>query len=49
MNRSSLYAVIAVLVIGIVAIGGYMLYQQSQQPKLEIQVDGNGIRIDGNG
>jgi hypothetical protein len=49
MNRSSLYAVIAVLAIAVVAIGGYMLYQQQQQPKLEIQVDSNGIRIDGNG
>jgi hypothetical protein len=49
MNRSGLYALIGVLAIIVVALGGYMLYQQSQQPSLEIKVDSNGIRIDGNG
>lgn len=36
------------LVIIIVALGGYMLYQQSQEPSLEIKVDSNGIRVNGN-
>jgi len=49
MTRSNLYAVIAVLALGVVILGGYMLYQQSQQPSLEVRVDGNGIKIDGNG
>ena len=49
MSRNGLYALIGVLAIIVVALGGYMLYQQSQQPSLEIKVDSNGIRIDGNG
>lgn len=49
MNRNGLYALIGLLAVIVVALGGYMLYQQSQQPSLEISVDSNGIRIDGNG
>ncbi len=48
MSRSGLYALIGMLVIIIVALGGYMLYQQSQEPSLEIKVDSNGIRVNGN-
>jgi len=48
MTRNSLYLVIAVLVVAVVGIGGYMLYEQSQRPSLEISVDSNGIRVDGN-
>jgi hypothetical protein len=33
----------------VIGLGGYMLYQQSQQPSLEIKVDSNGIRVEGNG
>lgn len=49
MTRSSLYFIIAVLAVAAVGAGIYIFYQQSQQPTLEIKVDGNGIRIDGNG
>ena len=49
MNRNGLYASIGLLVIIVVGLGGYMLYQQSQKPSLEIKVDSSGIRIDGNG
>ena len=49
MTRNSLYLVIAVLAVIIVGIGGYMAYQQTQKPALEIKVDGNGIKINGNG
>jgi hypothetical protein len=48
MSRNSLYAVIAVLAVVVVGVGGYMLYQESQKPALEIRVDENGIRVDGN-
>lgn len=49
MSRNGLYALIGLLVVVVVALGGYMLYQQQQQPSLEIKVDSNGLRIDGNG
>ena len=49
MSRSSLYLVIAALVAVVAALGAYMAYQQSQQPSLEIRVDEQGIKVDGNG
>ena len=49
MNRNGLYTLIGLLVLIVVALGGYMLYQQSQQPSLEIKVDSNGIQVNGNG
>ena len=49
MSRNGLYALIGVLVIVVVALGGYMLYTQSQKPQLEIKVDKSGIQVNGNG
>lgn len=49
MSRNGLYTLIAVLVIVVVAVGGYLIYQQSQKPQLTIQVDKNGIQVNGNG
>jgi len=49
MSRSGLYTLVGVLVIIIVALGGYMLYQQSQKPQLAITVDKSGIQVNGNG
>ena len=49
MSRNGLYALIGILAIIVVALGGYMLYQQSQKPSLEIKVDSNGIQVNGNG
>ena len=49
MSRNGLYALIGILAIIVVALGGYMLYQQSQRPSLEIKVDSNGIQVNGNG
>ena len=49
MSRSSLYAVIAILAIAAVGFGGYLLYQETQKPALEIRVDEQGISVDGNG
>ena len=49
MSRNGLYALIGLLVIIVIAMGGYMLYEQSQQPALEIAVSGNGIEVQGNG
>lgn len=49
MSRNGLYALIGILVVIVIALGGYMFYQQSQQPSLEIKVDSNGIQVNGNG
>lgn len=49
MSRNGLYALIGILAIIVVALGGYMFYQQSQQPSLEIKVDSKGIQVNGNG
>ncbi len=49
MSRNSLYALIGVLAIVVVALGGYMIYDQSQKPQLEIKVDKSGIQVNGNG
>ena len=48
MNRTGLYALIAVLVLAVVGVGLYA-YEQSQRPSLEVKVDGNGLKINGNG
>lgn len=49
MSRNGLYALIGILMVIVIALGGYMFYQQSQQPSLEIKVDSNGIQVNGNG
>ena len=48
MTRSSLYFVVIALAVLAVGLAGYIVYQQNQRPSLEIKVDGNGIKIDGN-
>lgn len=49
MSRNGLYALIGILALIVVSLGGYMIYQQSQRPSLEIKVDSNGIQVNGNG
>jgi hypothetical protein len=48
MSRNGLYALIVILIIVVIG-GGVYAYQQSQRPALEVKVDGNGIKINGNG
>lgn len=49
MTRNGLYALIGALLIVAVALGGYLLYDQSQKPQLAITVDKNGLQVNGNG
>ncbi len=49
VSRNSLYGVIAILVIGLVAFGIYTYQQQQARPGIEVRVDEQGISIDGNG
>lgn len=49
MSQSSLYAVIGVLGVIVVACGIYFIYVETQKPSLEIKVNEQGISIDGNG
>ncbi len=48
MSRNSLYLVIGLL--AIIAIGlGIYLYNEQKKPGLELQIDGQGISVEGNG
>lgn len=49
MSRSGLYTLVGVLAIAVVALGGYLIYDQSQKPKLAITLDQSGIQVQGNG
>jgi hypothetical protein len=49
MNRSGLYAVIAVLAVAVIGFAIYTYQQQQARPSLEIRVDGTGVSVDGNG
>jgi hypothetical protein len=49
MSRNGLYGLVGVLLIAVVALGGYLVYQQNQKPGLEITVDKSGIQVNGNG
>jgi len=48
MTRTTLYALIAVLVAVVVALGAY-IYQQQNRPGVEIRVDEKGLSVQGNG
>jgi uncharacterized protein HemX len=49
MNRTGLYAVIAVLAVAVIGFAVYTYQQQQAQPSLEIRVDETGVSVDGNG
>lgn len=49
MSRNALYVVIAVLVVVAGGLGVYIYNQQQQEPSLQIRVDENGLKVDGNG
>ena len=49
MSRNGLYLLIGALLVVVIGLGGYMYYQQQQQPGLEIKLDGNGLEVTGNG
>lgn len=49
MSRNSLYLLIAALAVIVIGLGTYMIYQNQQQPQLEIRLDEQGLSIDGNG
>ena len=49
MSRSSLYALVGVLAVAVVALGGYLVYDQSQKPHLDISIGKSGIQVQGNG
>jgi hypothetical protein len=47
MSRSGLYTLIGVLAIAVVALGGYLIYEKSQEPRLAISIDKSGIQVQG--
>jgi hypothetical protein len=49
MTRNGLYGLVGALALIVVILVGYMIYQQQNQPKLEIRLDGDGLQVNGNG
>lgn len=49
MSKNTLYLVIGVLAVIVVAFAIYYVYQETQRPRLEIRVDEQGITVDGQG
>jgi len=49
MSRNGLYAVIVILAVAVVGLGGYFIYQETHKPGLAITVDKSGIQVQGNG
>jgi hypothetical protein len=49
MNRSGLYAVVAVLAVAVVGFAIYTYQQEQSRPGLEIRLDEQGLQVDGNG
>jgi hypothetical protein len=49
MNRNGILALAGILAVVVVALIGYIDYEQSQGPRLEIRVDKGGIEVNGNG
>jgi hypothetical protein len=49
MSKNGLYTLIGVLALVVVALIGYVIYDQAQRPQLEIRVDKGGIQVNGNG
>ncbi len=47
MSRNGLYALIALLLVAVAGFGIYTYHEQTK-PGLEIKVDGNGIKVNGN-
>jgi hypothetical protein len=48
LSRNGLYALVAILIVVIAAVGFYA-YEQSQRPGLEVKIDSNGLQVNGNG
>lgn len=48
MNRNSLYAVIALLVVVVIGLGIYLYRQESKPEGVQIQLDKNGISVEKN-
>ncbi|MDT3707367.1 MAG: hypothetical protein ROZ09_11105 [Thiobacillus sp.] len=45
MSRNTLYLIVGLLAVAVVAFGIYYFYQETQKPSLEIKVDGQGITV----
>ena len=48
MNRNSLYLVIAVLVIAVIALGFYIWREESKPDGVQIRIDENGLSVEQN-
>jgi RsiW-degrading membrane proteinase PrsW (M82 family) len=48
MSRSSLYLVIGALAVVVIALGAYLLREESKPEGVEIQIDESGISVEQN-
>ena len=48
MNRNSLFAVVAVLVVAVIALGIYVWSEESKPDGVEIRIDKNGLSVEQN-
>lgn len=48
MSKNGLYVIIAVLVVVLAGAGAYIYHEQTR-PGVQIQLDNNGLKIQGNG
>jgi hypothetical protein len=49
LSRNGAFALAGILAVLVIVLAGYIIYDQSQKPSLEIRVDGNGLQVNGNG
>jgi hypothetical protein len=48
MQKNTLYAVIAALVVVVIGLGAYMWREESKPDGVEIKIDGNGMSVQQN-
>lgn len=49
MTQNTMYGLLGVMVLALMLLVGYLIYQQQTQPRLELKVDSHGIQVTGNG
>ena len=48
MNRNSLYLIVGVLAVAVIALGIYVIREESKPDGVEIRLDKNGISVEEN-
>lgn len=48
MSRNQLYAVIGILAVAVIAMGGYIWHEQNKPKGVQIRIDQNGLSVKNN-